>query len=566
MRYVARATVVTVLAVFGAALLVLSVTMTTTVQLLATYAIKGTQGGVYGVTTDEEIAQQAVLYIASIPADGAPHTVPMPVTVVQYPASNGNPPFDESVAAGVAALEGDLAGDSAPVIYGFSQGAVVAGDYKRAWNANPVDGTVPAFYLTGNPNRPNGGQFTRSGEAATPTETAGATPGQITTYDIAGQYDPAADRPINPLNIFSAANTAAALYVHLNYPNANPDSNAVLQGTHGDTAYYLIPTYPIPLLVGLQSVPGLGPVLTDMLDPALRVLVESGYNRTINPGLPAAANPFYTPNPIAVGVNFVAGLVTGVGLGLQDIMGTRLTGSTPSYLTGPGAVYSIGGPPVTLPNQTPRETSDTEQKSSEPSIARLAGSKTDLSSVSVPETSEQTQVDSSEQTTSGAELPVAAETGPTPVTGVDAPGAANDVAGVGSAESDDVSPVAAETGGAPGTGISAQQTGQDGSGAGSMKPDESRSTRRGIRTPTSSSVRTAVESAVPRIRRVARPELPAVREPKSSPADAFKKPEARRSASAAAAGDGRRSASTPGPTRGHTGESTGRHHKRGAAA
>src|SRR3954471_23795320 len=120
MRYVARATVVTVLAVFGAALLVLSVTMTTTVQLLATYAIKGTQGGVYGITTDEEIAQQAVLYITGIPAVGAPHTVSVRATVVKYRGSSGTPPFDESVAAGVAALEGDLAGDSAPVIYGFS--------------------------------------------------------------------------------------------------------------------------------------------------------------------------------------------------------------------------------------------------------------------------------------------------------------------------------------------------------------------------------------------------------------------------------------------------------------
>ena len=42
-------------------------------------------------------------------------------------------------------------------------------------------------------------------------------------------------------------------YVHLNYPNiVDPSSAAVLQDRYGDTAYYLIPTYPVPLLMPVQ--------------------------------------------------------------------------------------------------------------------------------------------------------------------------------------------------------------------------------------------------------------------------------------------------------------------------
>ncbi len=125
-------------------------------------------------------------------------------------------------------LQNDTANDPAPVIFGFSQGAVVATEYKKALNANPANTTIPTFVLTGNPNRPNGGVLSRfagayvpildlTANGATPTYTVGAPPGQITTTDIAGEYDPAADFPTNPLNPFSLANAGVgAFVVHLN--------------------------------------------------------------------------------------------------------------------------------------------------------------------------------------------------------------------------------------------------------------------------------------------------------------------------------------------------------------
>jgi hypothetical protein len=218
--------------------------------------------------------------------------------------------------------------------------------------------------LLGNGDRPNGGVLARfaglyvpvldlTATTATPTETAGAAPDQITTYDISGQYDPIADLPTNPLNPFSLANTAlGTFYVHLNYANLDPNS-AVLQDQFGDTAYYLIPTYPVPLLKPVEMVPIIGPIVADMLDPVVRRLVETGYDRTISPGQPTPANFTYFPNPIALAGDLLVAIPTGLDNGLQDIgLGRPLATTRPQV--GPGTTgqdaYGIGGPPVTLPD------------------------------------------------------------------------------------------------------------------------------------------------------------------------------------------------------------------------
>jgi hypothetical protein len=366
MRSVGHAVVVAVLALLGAVLLGLSATMSTAVQLLASNALNGTQVPVFNITTDQAIGQLAIQY-------GGGHGVASPVNVVNYPASlrplspGGlfSLTWNQSVAIGVAELQIDTAGDPAPVIFGYSQGAVVGSEYKRAWNQQPLPGTgVPKFVFIGNGDRPDGGVLARiaglylpildlTATPATPTETAGSAPGQITTYDISGQYDSIADLPTNPLNPFSLADAAlGTLYVHLNYANLRPNS-AELQDQCGDTAFYLIPTYPVPLLEPVQIVPIVGPIVADMLDPAVRELVESGYDRTISPGQPTAANFTYFPDPVRLGGNLLRAIPTGLDNGLQDIgLGRPLETTRPQVgpgTTGQGA-YGIGGPPVTLPD------------------------------------------------------------------------------------------------------------------------------------------------------------------------------------------------------------------------
>ena len=67
LRNVVRAVVVAILVLAGTVLLSLSVTMTTTVQLLATYALKGTQIVVLNITSDQAIQQEAILYGVGTP-------------------------------------------------------------------------------------------------------------------------------------------------------------------------------------------------------------------------------------------------------------------------------------------------------------------------------------------------------------------------------------------------------------------------------------------------------------------------------------------------------------------
>ncbi|OBC10283.1 hypothetical protein A5784_37150 [Mycobacterium sp. 852013-50091_SCH5140682] len=389
MRVFIRSVLVALLVLGAAVLLALTATMTSVFTLTAAsnYIIRGTQYAQpfcrpYCGTLDtpQQNIDLATPYITATKVDppgGLPNVFVnypasfWPVSVGYFHATT----YDDAVAAGVAALPppgptGDPSQtpiESGSVIFGYSQGANVATQYKRSfnqyWASHP--GTPPAvsFVLIGNGNRPNGGalerfrglyipglDFTFSG--ATPTTTAGAAPGQITTYDIAQQYDGFADFPTNPLNPFAMANAAAGLVlVHPNYQNVDPNS-AVYQGTQGDTAYYLIPTYPVPLLMPIANIPGAGPIIADTLDPVMRVLIESGYNRTINPGQPTPANIFYFPNPVKFAAALAVAIPTGLFIGLEDLAGERTPGTPPAYVQGQGA-YGIFGPPVTLPNQPP---------------------------------------------------------------------------------------------------------------------------------------------------------------------------------------------------------------------
>ena len=164
------------------------------VTLAATYLLKPTQIPLLKLS-DAENEFIADPWITSIYG-----SIPLPQNVVDYPATvwpvSGltTPTFDQSIDMGVAELKKDVAGDPAPVIFGYSQGATVGTVYKRDFNqqyANAAPGAAiptPTFIFIGNPDRPNGGVLMRFApthvpiidltfEGATPTETAGAAPG-----------------------------------------------------------------------------------------------------------------------------------------------------------------------------------------------------------------------------------------------------------------------------------------------------------------------------------------------------------------------------------------------------
>ena len=369
--------------------------LTSTVQAgftlaAATYLLKGTES-VDSIRSDQEVIDLATPWIIGM-TGAAP---PEPIIVVDYPAriwpvtagGFSDPTFDQSVVAGVAALPSPRRVEPGTIFSGGSQGAVVVSLYKQefnqAWAKDPQKAPDVLFGLIANVMRPNGGILERFAPlgtipivdltfyGASPTQTAGAGQGEITTYDIARQYDGFSDFPTNPLFVLSDVN--AAVGILLVHPDVSSVSmqDAVLQDEYGDTRYYLVPTYPAPLLMPLQQIPTVGPILGDMLDPAVRLLVEAGYDRTISPGQPTPANLLYFPNPIALDGNLPIAIATGVDNGLQDIIGVRPFATKRPDVTGQGA-YGVNGPPVTISPTT------NEQQTATP-VSGLALSNTDRS-------------------------------------------------------------------------------------------------------------------------------------------------------------------------------------------
>ena len=389
MRVVVRSAGVVLLAILAAILLALTSTVKSVFTLAATTTttalIMGGTGHPLSFPQDSILFVQQYMgtavdnYIApasmATPPTGIPPGIPpgsynrvAVVTPEQFWPTTGLTAmtFDKSVAQGVKNLDNCInasgcvynpyVGSTAPqstdtfVVFGYSQSATVATFEKRNLATQyPVTGTGPnvSFVLIANPNRPNGGILERFQGLYIPIlgvtfNGATLTNTQYPTVDVTRQYDGWSDFPTNPLNLLADANAIAGIYyLHGDYGSVGL-GNAVLQDQYGDTKYSLIPTQTLPLLMPLEALPIVGPVLADTLDPPLRVLVEAGYNRTISPGQPTTANFLYSPNPIALGVNFLVAIPTGLDNGLQDITGTR------PFETQPPGPYGVGGPPVTM--------------------------------------------------------------------------------------------------------------------------------------------------------------------------------------------------------------------------
>ena len=299
--------------------------------------------------------------------------------------------LDESVASGVAQLTSDLVGthhpsaDSPVVIFGYSQGATVATveKYQLRKLSREDQGNIN-FVLIGNPNRPNGGLFERLAMFGTvpildatfglPTPTGT----DMGTVDVAFQYDGVADFPLYPVNALADLNAIAGFwYTHGSYlapdgsdPNALPNgltpaelAAAIADPANqqripgSDTTYVLVPTPNLPLLQPLREFGAfthtefLTTALIDLIQPALKVLIETGYDRSLPYGRPAPFRLVPMFNPITVTADFVTALGQGVRAALRDLSGQApaAPASTPaaqavSATPAAQAVSAIGAP------------------------------------------------------------------------------------------------------------------------------------------------------------------------------------------------------------------------------
>ncbi len=234
-------------------------------------------------------------------------------TAVQQGVHN----IDWAIAATLPTLE---PGQTA-VPFGYSSSANAMVREMRALQNQP--GGAPAtdqldFFLMGSPNRPNGGIMQRFPglyvpildirlDGSTPTDTP------YTTTDIAWEYDTAADFPLYPINLLADINSAVAgPFLHGNYfmanyngPRAFPDS------TVGNITYITLAPPHLPLLLPLYYL-GFPKAPLDLVEPALTVMVDWGYDRSISPGTPTRARLIPRVNPITATVDLIKAVGEGV--------------------------------------------------------------------------------------------------------------------------------------------------------------------------------------------------------------------------------------------------------------
>lgn len=176
------------------------------------------------------------------------------------------------------------------VVFGYSQSAAMSSltmtDLQRA--AIPSD--LVRFVFIGNSANPNGGMAVRfdipaGSNWSLPTlnlmlgnPTPNLYPADVYTLE----YDGFADFPRYPLNLLSVANAFVGMLLqHMGYLGLTPEriANAIPLETTADaiTRYYMIPAETLPLLDVLRLQPITGDLLADLLEPALRILVNLGY-------------------------------------------------------------------------------------------------------------------------------------------------------------------------------------------------------------------------------------------------------------------------------------------------
>ena len=194
-------------------------------------------------------------------------------------------PLNVSVEQGLeiltAAIAEQVAAGNTATVFGYSQSAIIA---SLIQSQLPAD-TPVNFVLVGNEMNPNGGLLSRFPGLNLPSlglPFYGATPeNAFPTTNYTLEYDGFADFPRYPLNVLSVLNAGLGIiFVHTKYAELTQqqvDSAIALPTTDPTQKYYIIPTEDLPLLEPLRLIPVIGNSVADLLQPALKVIVNLGY-------------------------------------------------------------------------------------------------------------------------------------------------------------------------------------------------------------------------------------------------------------------------------------------------
>jgi hypothetical protein len=225
---------------------------------------------------------------------------------IEYPRSLGpitglgDPTYDESeadaaakIVAAVKNARDPVTGDPTGTIYvvGYSQGSGAAVKAIDQLESEGFDTDGIEFVLAANPRRNDGGILTRLPKGVYlpvfgVTFGDGTTPESTKVLQVTKQYDGVADSPAYVFNVVSNVNAAMGFYyLHPGYyQDVNPDPqdpNAIVTtSADGNVTDVLIPAPvgQLPLTMPLLQL-GVPPTLVAAMDPFLRSVIETGYNR-----------------------------------------------------------------------------------------------------------------------------------------------------------------------------------------------------------------------------------------------------------------------------------------------
>lgn len=279
----------------------------------------------------------------------------------------------DAIKAQIAA--GGVGPDNPVVVSGYSQSSTIDSLLMSHLAADGVDPNNVHFVLLGDPNNPNGGLLERFAlpEGNTPEAPSlgltfsGATPSDVSPTDIyTYEYDGFADFPKYPINFLAVLNAYLGIaFNHISYLGLTPEQidNAIqLPTSTADslTNYFMIESASLPLLDPLRLIPVVGNPLSDLLQPALSVLVNLGYGSIDNGWSPGFADVpttlgFLPPQSVLdqVPEALLNGLQQGVQDAFKDLMNPEnyqlISPQTMDYVLGPiinsaTAAFNLDGP------------------------------------------------------------------------------------------------------------------------------------------------------------------------------------------------------------------------------
>ncbi|MBI3227083.1 MAG: PE-PPE domain-containing protein [Mycolicibacterium cosmeticum] len=258
--------------------------------------------------------------------------VPWPSQIPFTSGWDGKTSFEQSQRQGLLnvqdalnpLLDPTLNPEDPVAVAGYSSGAnVVVREMRYLQSIGSPDADRLEFLLIASMNRPNGGIgqrfpglfvpfFNVRFDGSTPTDTP------YKTTDVSWEYDPISDFPNYPLNFLADLNALVGFgLLHANYfpadmtgPRVRPDV------TVGNITYVTLTAPELPLVAALKML-GVPKQLRDLVEPALKVLVDLGYDRSISPGVATPASLSPTPQRLLA---LPVKLLNAVGVGIRHAL------------------------------------------------------------------------------------------------------------------------------------------------------------------------------------------------------------------------------------------------------